>query len=234
MSQTSSNDSAPDVGVVIPSGGRGERMGGELPKQFLELGGIPMLLRSLRPFAFLEAVKEIVIPVPAARLAGPPPWLAEAAHGRVQLVCGGDTRAESVRNGVAALSAGCTIVLVHDAARPFVDPAIIEEIIRIVRAGVSAVAAVPVSDTLKRADQRGTVVETVPRAGLWRAQTPQGFPREVLDEIYLAVGDAVGRVTDEATLVERAGYPVTLVPDSVRNMKITTPDDFVLAEALLR
>ena len=234
MSPTSSNASVADVGVVIPSGGRGERMGSGSPKQFLELAGVPMLLRSLRPFAQLGVVKEIVIPVPAETLSAPPAWLAKAAVGRVQLVGGGKTRAESVRNGVAALSAACDMVLVHDAARPFVDPPTIEAIIRVVRTGVSAVAAVPLSDTLKRADPRGVVTETVPRVGLWRAQTPQGFPREVLDEIYAAVGDALGRVTDEATLVERAGYPVTLVADSVRNMKITTPDDLTFAEALLR
>lgn len=234
MSQISSSDSGPDVGVVVPSGGRGERMRIAQPKQFLEIAGVPMVLRSIRPFAQLPAVREIIIPVPRTVMDQPPPWLAEAAVGRVRLVCGGETRAESVRNGVAALSEMCTIVLVHDAARPFVEAAVIDEVIRVVRMGEAAVAAVPVSDTLKRADERGAVIQTVDRRGLWRAQTPQGFPLEVLREVYGRVGDALGGATDEATLIERAGYTVRLVADSTRNIKVTTADDLVMAGALAR
>lgn len=206
-------------------------MGTAEPKQFLEIAGVPMLLRSIRPFVQLEAVGEIVVPVPRGILDRPPPWLAEAAVGRVRLVSGGASRADSVRLGVKALSPSCAVVLVHDAARPFVEAATIEAVIEVVRTGVSAVAAVPVSDTLKKADERGAVIQTVDRRGLWRAQTPQGFPYDILNEVYDRVGDALS-ATDEATLIERAGYAVTIVRDSTRNFKITTTDDLALAGAL--
>jgi 2-C-methyl-D-erythritol 4-phosphate cytidylyltransferase len=148
------------------------------------------------------------------------------------VVPGGAERADSVAAGLRALDPECTVVLVHDAARPFVGRPVIDAVIAHARAGEGAVAAVRVSDTLKQAaaEDPTRVARTVPRDGLWRAQTPQGFPRAVLERAYAAArGEGA---TDDAALVERTGVSVRLVPDSPRNMKVTTPEDLALAELL--
>ena len=135
--------------------------------------------------------------------------------------------------GLAALASACTTVLVHDAARPFVERPVIDAVIARARAGEGAVAAVRVSDTLKEAsvEDPSLVARTLPRDGLWRAQTPQGFPREVLERAHAAAPGA-NAATDDAALVERLGVPVRLVPDSPRNLKVTTAEDLALAELL--
>jgi 2-C-methyl-D-erythritol 4-phosphate cytidylyltransferase len=223
-------------GVVIPSGGRGERMGAGTPKQFRELAGTPMLLRTIRAFVQHPLVKEIVVPVPHTFMDRPPPWLADVAGAGLRLTPGGGTRAESVHRGVVALSDGCDIVVIHDAARPFVSLDTIDAVIHRAAAGDAAIAAVPVSDTLKRGDAVGRwIVDTVDRARLWRAQTPQGFPLGTLLAAYeRRPAWADEGHTDEAALVEAAGFRVGLVPDSTRNIKITTPEDLEIAEAILR
>ena len=126
------------------------------------------------------------------------------------------------------------MVLVHDGARPFVDRAVIDAVIGHARAGEGAVAAVPVSDTIKEAASGDPtrVARTVPRDALWRAQTPQGFPRALLERAYQAAGASASGATDDASLVEAGGGVVRLVPDSPRNLKITTRDDLAVAEAL--
>jgi 2-C-methyl-D-erythritol 4-phosphate cytidylyltransferase len=221
-----------DVGVVIAAGGRGERAGTAVPKQFREIAGVPMLLRAIRPFAAHPRVADIVVPLPAEVVENPPDWLGKLAGERLRTVAGGDTRAESVSLGVAALSRDCTAVVVHDAARPFVSPDTINAIIELVTQGTCAIAAVPVSDTIKRSDADGErVLETVRRDGLWRAQTPQGFPRQALEQAY-AHQELSVTATDEAALVEAVGIPVALVRDTTTNMKVTAPEDFVVAEAL--
>ena len=126
------------------------------------------------------------------------------------------------------------MVLVHDGARPFVDPAVIEAVIGLARTGEGAVPAVPLSDTLKEASPADStlVKRTHPRARLWRAQTPQGFPRAVLEEAHARAARDGHRATDDAALVEAIGIPVRLVPDSCRNLKVTTPEDLAFAELL--
>lgn len=228
---------APGVGAIIAAAGRSERAGPGGPKQFRDIAGVPMLLRSLRPFAQHPHVREIVIALPSAYAHLPPPWLEQAVNGRVCLVEGGETRALSVWAGLRALSAGCDVVLVHDAARPFVSSDTIDAVIAVAQRGVGAVAAVAVRDTLKRA--AGTsrdIAETVDRAGLWCAHTPQGFPRSMLEGAYQRAEAHQSRwnATDEATLVEAAGFRVELVEDRRANIKVTTPDDFILAQALAR
>ncbi|HLQ21907.1 MAG TPA: 2-C-methyl-D-erythritol 4-phosphate cytidylyltransferase [Gemmatimonadales bacterium] len=217
----------------MPAAGRGERAGTGEPKQFRPIAGVPMLLRAIRPFAQHPRVREIVVALPSEFAAAPPPWLSGVAGDRLRLVAGGLTRAGSVRAGLAALSVECRIVLVHDAARPFVAPETVEAVIARAMAGVGAVAAVPVADTLKRVNG-ARVAETVARQGLWRAQTPQGFPRELLERAYQAWGlaPAGADVTDDASIVEAAGLPVEVVVDRTTNFKITTPEDFAMAEAL--
>lgn len=226
----------PDVGVLVPAAGRGERAGGagREAKQFRPVGGIPLLLRAIRPFAQHPRVHQIVVALPTDATAQPPGWLAGVAGGggRLQLVAGGATRSASVRAALEALGPACTIVLVHDAARPFVDTADIDAVIAAVERGTGAIPAVPVADTLKRADADGTIVQTLPRDGLWRAQTPQGFPRAMLEAAYRAAGDEAPTATDDAALVEAAGGTVIVVPGRAENIKLTTPDDFRLAELL--
>jgi 2-C-methyl-D-erythritol 4-phosphate cytidylyltransferase len=141
-----------------------------------------------------------------------------------------------VRAGLAALPAACRIILVHDAARPFVAGETVDAVIDLAAAGVGVVPAVPVSDTLKQADAAGVgILATVPREALWRAQTPQGFPREMLEAAYGRwAGNGAGEPTDDAAVVQAAGFPVRLVRDETTNIKVTTPEDFALADALAR
>jgi 2-C-methyl-D-erythritol 4-phosphate cytidylyltransferase len=224
-----------DVGVVLVAAGRGTRVGGEVPKQFHPIAGVPMVLRALRPFASHPNVAEVVLVLPADAAAAPPDFLRSLGPG-LTIVPGGTARADSVAAGLAALGPACTIVLVHDAARPFVERAVIDAVIAHARAGEGAVAAIRVSDTLKEAasDDPSRVARTVARDGLWRAQTPQGFPRAVLERAHTAAGSDRLAATDDAALVERLGVPVRLVPDSSRNLKVTTPEDLALAELLAR
>ena len=215
--------------------GRGTRVGGDTPKQFQLIAGVPMVLRALRPFAAHPDVAQVVLVLPADAAAEPPDFLRSLGPG-LTIVPGGAARADSVAAGLAALGSGCTIVLVHDAARPFVERGVIDAVITHARAGEGAVAAVRVSDTLKEAaaDDPCRVARTVARDGLWRAQTPQGFPRAVLERAHGAARGDGSAATDDAALVERFGVPVRLVPDSSRNLKVTTPEDLALAELLAR
>jgi 2-C-methyl-D-erythritol 4-phosphate cytidylyltransferase len=219
--------------VVVVAAGRGTRFGGETPKQYQPIGGVPMVLRAVRPFAAHPDVAQVVLVLPPADAEAPPAFLRGAAGAGLIVVAGGAERSDSVAAGLGALGPECTVVLVHDAARPFVGRAVIDAVIAHARAGEGAVAAVRVSDTLKQAaaEDATRVARTVPRDGLWRAQTPQGFPRAVLERAY-AAAHGEGGATDDAALVERTGVPVRLVPDSPRNMKVTTPEDLALAELL--
>lgn len=223
-----------DAGVVLVAGGRGLRLGGATPKQYLPIGGVPMLLRALRPFTSHPDVARTVVVLPPEDAAAPPAWLAPLLGETLAVAAGGAERMDSVANGVAALGDGVTIVLVHDAARPLVTQPVIDRVLAAARAGEAALPAVPVSDTLKEGDpaEPTRVARTVPRERLWRAQTPQGFPRALLAEAH-ARGRAEGLVaTDDAQLVERLGGTVRLVPGDARNIKVTTPEDLALAELL--
>jgi 2-C-methyl-D-erythritol 4-phosphate cytidylyltransferase len=193
-----------------------------------------MLLRALRPFAEHPRVAVIVVALPPGQTG--PPWLRDLASDRLRLVPGGENRTSSVRAGLGALPPSCRIVLVHDAARPFVSRQTIDAVIGAAESDGGAVAAVPVNDTLKRSRPDQTIGETVSRNGLWRAQTPQGFLRSVLDVAYQRWNEhgADREVTDDASIVEAAGGTVRLVPDESTNLKVTTPEDFLLAEALAR
>lgn len=216
---------------MIVAAGRGERAGGGLPKQFRTVGGTPLVVRALEPFLAHPAVSHVVLVVPADVAAAPPPWL-QSFGPRVTIVAGGVERAESVRRGLTALPPECVIVLVHDAARPFVARDVIDRVIGVARAGEGAVPALPVSDTIKRsAGDPPRIESTIPRDHLWLVQTPQAFPRAALDAAHRAPA-VIGAATDDATLVERLGLMVRLVPGSAFNIKVTTPDDFAVAELL--
>jgi 2-C-methyl-D-erythritol 4-phosphate cytidylyltransferase len=220
------------VGVVVVAAGQGSRVGGEVPKQFLPLAGVPILLRALRPFASHPEVARVVVVLAPVHAERPPEFIGPLAGSGLRIVAGGRERSDSVAAGLRALPSDCSIVLVHDGARPFVERRVIDAVIAHARAGDGAVAAVPISDTLKAQapDDPTRVSRTVSRDGLWRAQTPQGFPRQLLEQAYARGGYA--GATDDAALVEACGAVVRLVPDSSRNLKITTPEDLALAEAL--
>jgi 2-C-methyl-D-erythritol 4-phosphate cytidylyltransferase len=215
--------------------GAGVRAGPGEPKQFRPILGVPMLLRALRPFTSHPEVLHVVVALPPAYVERPPEWLGKLRGERLTLVPGGAQRADSVRAGIAALPPGAAVILVHDAARPFVGRGTIDVVIARARAGVGAVAAVPLADTVKEVVEDHRIAKTVKRDDLWRAQTPQGFPREMLEAAYARRASGKAAVpTDDAEVCERAGFPVEVVTDSPHNLKITTTDDFRIAEALAR
>jgi 2-C-methyl-D-erythritol 4-phosphate cytidylyltransferase len=174
----------------------------------------------------------VVCVLPRSHAADPPPWLFQCDVERLLVAVGGAERGDSVYAGLADLPDECTIAVVHDAARPLVDAETIERVIAGARAGTGAIAALPVVDTLKEVGDDGAIVRTVDRTTLWRAQTPQAFPRDMLVRAYQEGRAQHVDATDCAALCERLGLPVRVVAGSERAMKITTPDDFSRANAL--
>ncbi|MDR2934916.1 MAG: 2-C-methyl-D-erythritol 4-phosphate cytidylyltransferase, partial [Candidatus Adiutrix sp.] len=222
-------ETEPTISAVVVAGGLGRRFGGGRPKQLAALAGRPVLAHTLAAFERSPAA-EIILALPGD-------WLEEIEREavrpfgfkKVRIVPGGGTRAASTRLGFAA-SAG-DLVLIHDGVRPFVTPGLIRAVAEAAAAHGAALAAVPVRDTLK-AVAEGLVRRTLDRAGLWQAQTPQGFRREIL-ALALAGGAGQDEVTDDAALLEPLGLTAAVVPGSARNLKITTPEDLTLAEAWL-
>ena len=221
-----------DVGVVIVAAGSGTRTGATELKQFRWVAGKPMLLHSVQRFHARPDVAMVVCVLPRAYAGDPPPWLFQCDVDRLLLSVGGRQRQESVANGLEDLPDEVQIVVVHDAARPLVTEATIDEVIRVARGGHGATAALPVVDTLKEVDDAGRIVRTVDRQRLWRAQTPQAFPRALLEQAHAAARREHVVATDDATLFERMGIPVAVVHGSERAMKITDESDFARAEAL--
>jgi len=204
------------------------------PKQFRLVGGVPLLLRAIRPFAEHPRVGPIVVVLPPEHAASPPEWLRAQLSERLLVAAGGDARQQSVASGLARLPAGPSLVLVHDAARPFVARELIDRVLAVAARGAAAVPGLPLSDTVKETDAAGLVVRTVPRDRLVAVQTPQAFPREMLETAHQRARSdpAAGAATDDAALCERLGHAVRIVAGSARNIKVTTAEDFGLAEAL--
>ena len=217
----------PLVGVVLPAGGAGLRLGGA-PKQFRLLGGAPVLVQTLRAFARHPAVGPLAVAVPAASVSVTRSMLKDVDI-QARVVAGGATRAASVWNGIAALPVAVETVLVHDAVRPFVTDDLITRVIAAVGEFGAAAAAMPVADTLRMA-QSGRFGATVDRSALWAMQTPQGATRALFARAYAIAGDEAP--TDEAGLLGLAGVAVHVVEGDARNAKVTTPSDWALAEAL--
>jgi len=218
---------------VIVAAGAGVRAGPGDPKQFRPVHGVPLLLRALRPFVAHPAVDRVVVTLPAGFAERPPEWLAVLRGNRLRCTAGGATRADSVRAGLAALEPLPPVVLVHDGVRPFVARGTIDAVIARARTGVGAVAAIPMSDTVKEIRDDGRVARTIARQRLWRAQTPQGFPSAMLAAAYARQGGDP-EPTDDAEVAERAGFQVEVVAGSPYNIKVTSSDDWRLAEALAR
>ncbi len=220
------------VAVIIPAGGVGKRLGAKVPKQFLELAGRPLILHTLAPFLSLPEIELIVIPCVEGwrkRLLA----LTQGLSKPVKVVPGGATRQASVLEGLKALPAEVEIVLVHDAARPFVTPEAIKAVLAKIRERGAALLALPSRDTVKRVREE-RVLETLPREEIYLAQTPQGARKELLIEAFLWAEKRGLSATDEAGLLEAYGVSVYVVPGSPLNFKITTPEDLLLAEAILK
>ncbi len=220
------------VTAIIAAGGSGRRLGASVPKQLLDVGGRTLLERSIDAFRSHPAVDDVIVAVPADMLAAPPSCLAWLDGARdVRLVAGGERRQDSVANAFAAVSETVDIVLIHDAARPFVTSDVISRAIEGAVAHGAAIAALPVSDTVKRVMPAGgsVIVETLPREEIFLAQTPQAFRREVLQSA-IAAGRST-EATDEAVLAERAGYRVHVVIGDPGNGKVTTAADLAGARA---
>jgi 2-C-methyl-D-erythritol 4-phosphate cytidylyltransferase/2-C-methyl-D-erythritol 2,4-cyclodiphosphate synthase len=248
------------VTAIIAAGGRGERFGGAEPKQLLSVGGIPILARSVDAFTSHPSVDAVIVALPQALADDPPAYLRsagafarhrEGAFARhreeagmppgtgtpVWIVAGGARRQDSVANAFKAAGETTDVIVIHDAARPFATAELITRTIEAAAESGAAVAAMRSRDTVKRADRvpaasGRTVLETIPRDTIYLAQTPQAFRREVLRRaLEIGARDLV-EATDEAALVELAGLPVRLVDGEASNIKITTPDDMVLGEAI--
>jgi len=219
--------------AIIVAAGSGIRLKIDTPKAFVPLGGRPLLHYSLRAIAALEAIGEAVVTVP--------PGMERQARAEVErvgveipvkLVAGGAERQDSVRIALGLTSAESEVVVVHDAARPFATATLFAACIDATRRADGAIAAITVADTVKRIEGR-TIKATVAREGLWQAQTPQAFRREMLVEAHDRARRERWAATDDAELIERCGGRVEVVESSATNLKITTPADLEIAEALL-
>ena len=221
-----------DTAAIIVAGGKGLRFGGKIRKQYLQLRGKPILWWSLQAFEKSPSVGSMVLVVPAEdvrRLR-----VKARAWGFRKLaaiVPGGVTRADSVREGLTVVPEGCRYVAVHDAVRPLVVPAIIEQVIAAARRSGAALAACPSKDTVKLANGDGHIHSTPDREKVWLAQTPQVFHRKLLERAHQKGKNA--SVTDDAMLVERLGAKVRLVEAPADNLKITRPIDLELAKIIL-
>jgi len=219
--------------AIIVAAGTGTRFGGDTPKQFVKLAGRPILQRSLERFDLCDGIDSIIVVV-AEEFVEQTRRIVEAGmfSRQIEIVIGGATRAESTANGLSRVTGDDGVVLVHDAARPLVGVVDIQRVIDAALEFGAACLASPVADTIKRV-ANGEIQETIDRASLMSAQTPQGFKVELLRRAFAAAAD-LKNVTDECSLVESLGQKVFIVPATSPNMKITTQDDLRVAEAILR
>jgi 2-C-methyl-D-erythritol 4-phosphate cytidylyltransferase len=224
------------VAVIMPAAGKSARFGGREKKPFASLDGRAVWQRSAEHFwTRADVTKVYVVIAPDDRDYFRSKFGHVIAFANAEVVDGGAERFESVANALARVPDGVDLVAVHDAVRPLVTTAQIDAVFAAAAEHGAAMLAIPAADTLKRVDP-GTnrVTETVPRAGLWQAQTPQVFRRDWLVEAY-ANRDRLGAaITDDAQLIEAAGYPVVVVPGSLENFKITGRDDLELAESVVK
>jgi 2-C-methyl-D-erythritol 4-phosphate cytidylyltransferase len=222
----------PEFSLIIPAAGSGQRFGG-VKKQFEALAGMSLLQRTLRTFLALTATRTIVVCVPATELSA---RRAEIKNPGVRVVIGGDSRPASVRKGLAALGElkDDAIILIHDAVRPLCTQDLVTRIVQATATHGAAIPALPVTDTIKEVDEQNFVIKTLPRKRLQSVQTPQGFKACILHAAYRRFPSDDADFTDEAALVEGAGFKVATVAGESSNLKITTPFDLDVAELLLR
>jgi 2-C-methyl-D-erythritol 4-phosphate cytidylyltransferase len=210
-------------------------MGHATPKQFLTLGGLPLLVHSLRALDASDAIAAIVLAVPPSEM----DYCRREIVSRYgfkkvqQVVAGGQERQDSVRLGLTAVGADADIVLVHDAVRPFLTEDMIARVVAAAAKHGAAIVAIPMRDTVKRVGADGLIEETVDRKPLWLAQTPQAARRMLLQDAHRKAQEDGFRGTDEAQLIERMGHRVAIVEGSTENIKVTRPEDLMIGEAIL-
>ncbi|MCI1881376.1 MAG: 2-C-methyl-D-erythritol 4-phosphate cytidylyltransferase [Sporolactobacillus sp.] len=220
--------------VVVVAAGKGSRMGAECNKVLLPLKGVPVIIRTLRVFEQDPDCIGVVLVVKEAESRRFSRLVDGCRLRKVQLTAGGRERQDSVYNGLMRIDgSGADIVLIHDGARPFIDQGVIRRTAKAAEQFGAALAAVPVKDTVKRCDSEGYVTQTLERSSLWAAQTPQAFRLSEIVEAYRSAAAAHVTATDDASLMERIGRPVRTVMGSYRNIKLTTPEDMLLAETIL-
>jgi 2-C-methyl-D-erythritol 4-phosphate cytidylyltransferase len=223
------------VTAIIVAAGLGKRMGQAVPKQFLGILGKPLLAHTLTPFEAVQAVNEVTLLIPAG-------WedycrteiVEKYGFKKVsKLISGGKERQDSVYRGLQETAADTKLILIHDGVRPLVTKALIEASITVATSHGAAAVAIPLGDTLKKVGPDGLIRQTLNRDGLWLAQTPQTFQRKTLLKAYETALREHFYSTDDAALVERAGFEVKVVPGTATNLKVTTPEDLRVAELLL-
>jgi len=221
--------------AIIAAAGTGSRMASDRPKQFLQLAGTPIIFHTLVPFEECESIQEVIVVLPAEESAA---FLTLAGKRGLRklsrVVPGGTTRADSVKRGLMAVrAASAGIVAVHDGVRPFVTVEEIESVVKAAEIHGAAILVAPVTDTIKQVNG-DTIVNTLERRDLRRALTPQCFRYELLREAYEHADVNDPSLTDESALVEKIGVPVTTIEGSSKNIKITTPQDLLIAEAFMK
>lgn len=222
--------------AIIPAGGSGKRMQGRLSKQYLSVGGKPILVHTLSVFQRSPDIDEIVLVVLEEDVQRvrqeivKPRGISKVRH----VLAGGEQRQDSVRNGLAVIGNDVEIVLIHDAVRPFVSGDLIHRAVQEAEIHGAVTVGMPVKDTIKRVDQNGGVLETLERQVLWMTQTPQAFKRSIIQEAYRKADEDQFYGTDDASLVERMGVRVKMIAASYENIKITTPEDLLMAEFLIK
>ncbi len=225
-----------DTVAIIPAAGYGRRMENPRPKPYLNLGGRPVLAWTLQAFEEHPEVDRVYLAVAREWVDYAQNSIVRADNFRkvARVIAGGKQRQDSVYCALKELPSTSGIVIIHDGARPFLPSAVLSRAIEIAKSGTGACAARPLTDTIKRISDLGLIEKTLPRERFWAAQTPQVFPYRFLWEAYRQAGNDGFLGTDDASLVERLGYPVKVIPGSPYNIKITTADDLRLAELILK
>lgn len=221
------------VSAIIPAAGTGERMG--LKKQFIELLGRPLIYYTLLPFEESELIDDVILVVGIDDTDRIKKLIEQSGFKKVKkIIIGGKERQDSVYNGIKAISSSCKYVLIHDGARPLVTREIISSVATEVNLHKAVVVGIPSKDTVKSVSDEGFIKETLDRGSVWLIQTPQIFSYDIIKKAYERAFKIGYIATDDSRLVERLGQKVKIVKGSYENIKVTTPEDIVFAEAILR
>jgi 2-C-methyl-D-erythritol 4-phosphate cytidylyltransferase len=221
--------------AIVPAAGLGLRMGGAVRKQFRSLGGLPLLVHSLRVFQTSPVIDAVILAVPEADLEYCRTEVVEA-HGFTKVarvVAGGRERQDSVRHALAVVDERVHLIVIHDAVRPFVTDTMLTQVVEAAKADGAAIIALPMRDTVKQVGGDHLIERTIDRKPLWLAQTPQAFRRDWLEEAHRKAQAEGLAATDDAYLMEWMGHPVRVIEGSGENIKVTRPEDLIIAEAIL-
>jgi 2-C-methyl-D-erythritol 4-phosphate cytidylyltransferase len=222
------------VTAIVPAAGRGTRLGSTIPKQFIALDGKPILIYSLKILDEIEEINEIIVSAQASEINTILKLIQDFDIKKVvDVIEGGEERIQSVRNAFNRIGS-TDYVLIHDSVRPFITKGIIKDVLMSGMSYGAAISAIPVTDTVKFADNKGIIVKNINRRGLWFAQTPQVFKYSILAEAYKMYDVHHADITDESGLVEQLGVKVRTVAGSIFNIKITKEEDLILAQLIVR